>query len=239
MSEQDDILRKIQKAMALANDKRGDPNTAAIAMRQAQKLMEAYNISHTAVLAAAVGESDLRSKVSVVNPAGWEANAMHFCATAFGCRLMWSQGGPEPTKKGYWSVYGPKMQLEICIYAMTVAMRALLKARTDFVKRLTSDPILGELARKEKSKMADDFCMGWGYAVRKQIGALADPDNTIKDANDAYRKEKYPDAGAAAVRESGSRNMSLMQLGAKAAEGFNLYRPMDQKEGSPTLRIGA
>lgn len=239
MAEHDDILRKIQKALALANDKRGDANTAAIALRQAQKLMEAYNISHTTILASQIGESDLRSKVAVVNPSSWEGNAMSFCAAAFGCRLMWTRGGPEPTNKGYWSIFGPKMQVDVCVYASVVMTRALLKARTEFVKNLTADPILGDLERKKKSKMVDDFCMGWGYAIREKLTALADPDGLVKQANDAYLKVKYGNAKKAETRgEHDERSLHLMRMGARAAENFSIHRPMDQQSGSQPLKLG-
>lgn len=239
MAEQDDILRKIQRCLALANDKRGDQNTSAIALRQAQKLMETYNISHTAVLASQVSEIDIRSKVAVVNPSQWEVNAIHFICEAFGCKHLWTKGGPEPTKKGYWSILGPKMQVQVCEYAWVVTMRELLKARNEFVRKLTADRALCELPRKIKSKMADSFCMGWGYAIREKISVFADPDGLIAAANAAHMAEKHPNAAKSEVKKNHFRSNELMNMGASAASSFSLHRPMDQNEGSQPLRIGS
>lgn len=245
MAEYDDILRKIQKCLDLANDKRGDPSTAAIAMNQAKKLMEAYNVSHSSVLAASITEERLRSKVSVVNPAGWEGNAMYFVASAFGCRLMWTPGGPEPTWKGYWIIFGPKMRVGVCVYSMTVVMREILKARTEFVQKLRQDPIIGDLTRGTKSKMADDFCFGWGYEIRKKVTAMADPEGTIAVANQAYVDEltkKGVIAGEKTkmrTKDDAPMNMAALALGAQMAQTFNLHRPMDQSADSQQLQIGA
>lgn len=46
------ILRRVKKLLAIADDSRGNPNEAAAAAAQAEKIMRAYNIEHADVLRA-------------------------------------------------------------------------------------------------------------------------------------------------------------------------------------------
>jgi hypothetical protein len=240
----DTILRKIQKAMALANDKRGDQNTAAIALRQAQAMMEKYGITEQKVLAANCTHTDLRSKVSVVNPTMWEVNIINFVAKAFGCRVLWTKGGPAPTMKGYWTILGPKSYVEVALYTVEVTLRQILKARSNFVKNMNEeiellktygrDPGVG---RAQKSKMADEFCLGWGWAVEKEIHKMADPDGLIKAATDAYASKIVDPNIEVKINNKGSMTpTAAMMAGAADGKQFKIHRPMNT--GPETLKIG-
>ncbi len=50
VSNLDDIKRRIAKALAIASDERCDPNTAAVAAAQAEKLMRKYQLDHSEII---------------------------------------------------------------------------------------------------------------------------------------------------------------------------------------------
>jgi hypothetical protein len=226
------ILRKIQKAMALANDQRGDANTAAIALRQAQAMMEKYGISDEKMIASSCTHDDMRSRVSVVNPSQWEVNIVWTVCKAFGCKPLWSKGGPEPTMKGWWSIVGPKNYVPVAMYTLTVTIRELLKARTAFVKDF--GPRFK--TRGEKSKAADEFCLGWGYAVRREIHKMADPDGLIEKATDAYAKRwQEPEDKPKVKNRADGKVTAAMKLGGALGSEFKIHRPMNT--GPETLKI--
>jgi hypothetical protein len=231
---EDTILRKIQKALALANDKRGDANTAAIALRQAQAMMEKHNISQQRVLAANCAHADLRSKVSVKNPAQWEANVLFFVGEAFGCKCLWTSGGPQPTNKGYWTVIGPAQYVEVAQYTIAVTMRAILKARANFVKEFRDSPGMG---RSQKSRFADDFCLGWGWAVRREIHKMADPDGLVDTATKAYMEEHFNLKPMDKLNDKSSEGTTFaMKMGAASGSEFKIHRPMND-DGTEQLKI--
>lgn len=232
------ILRKIQKAMALATDQRGDSNTAAIALRQAQRLMEIHGVTEGRLAAASCGHADIRSKVSVVNPTQWEVNLVVWVAEAFGCRMVWGGGGPEPTNKGYFTLVGPKSYLEVAVYTVEVSMRQLLKERAAFVNMLRMHPVLGDLPRAQKSAKADAFCMGWTWAVKAEIHKMADPDGLIAKGAEEYISSKWNTIkqGKSNRKDDGEKLTRDHFLGGKAGESFKIHRPMNSSQ-EETLKL--
>lgn len=79
----EDLLRKVKKCLDLASDSRGDPNVAASALRQAQKMMEANGLTLADVGAASMGEAEAPMTVWR-KPPPWEINLGHMVARAFG-----------------------------------------------------------------------------------------------------------------------------------------------------------
>lgn len=232
------ILRKIQKAMALASDERGDANTAAIALRQAQRLMELHGITEGKLAAANIGEFDIRSKVSVRNPSQWEVNLVVWVAEAFGCRMLWTGGGPDPTNKGWFTLVGPKNYLAVATYTVEVTMRQLLKERAQFVKRLSADPVLGGLSRGAKSEKADAFCMGWTWAVKMEIHKMADPDGLIAKGQEEYISSKWNISKGKINNRSDDTKISQWHLmGSETGANFKIHRPMNGS-AEDQLQIG-
>src|SRR3546814_17733487 len=84
--ELDRVLNKIQKCLALS--KSAEPHEAAAAMRQAQKLMDKYNIDNSTVELAEIGELRLVSRVSVSSVKPWEHEFMNTLAKDVGLRVL-------------------------------------------------------------------------------------------------------------------------------------------------------
>jgi len=86
-TEQQKVLEKIKKCLKLAGS--SNANEAATAMRQAQALMEKYNVTHIDVQASEASET--KAKASVKNkPTRWETRLALTAADAFGCKIIFS-----------------------------------------------------------------------------------------------------------------------------------------------------
>lgn len=228
------IIEKIRKCLALANDKRGDPNTAAIALRQAQALMAKHNIDEASVDASVCGDVFLQSKYSVAKPAQWETNLMVRIAEAFACEVLWAAGGPAPTWKGSWRFVGPKGNLEVCAHTAVVLMRQLLAARNTFVREQVPE----HYNRGRKSQEADSFCRGWIIEVCKTVAAYADPDGTLKNARHKYLTTKL-NVDLEKRVQTNKRELTSSGFHAGAAEGsrIKLHRPVDGAAMAEPLRL--
>jgi hypothetical protein len=127
----DDIMRKIKKCLALSSS--SEPNEAAAALRQAQKLMEKHGLTTMDVAVSEINETDVRSTAGSTKVPAWELKLMRLVAEAFGCHLLWMRGNSHGrTAKelfGSWRLVGPSSQLPIAQYTAQVLLRKLTKAR--------------------------------------------------------------------------------------------------------------
>ena len=87
--DKDDILRKIEKCLALA--KSSEPAEAAAALRQAQALMREHGVSQ--LEAQAIGARECSVKAAARTPSRHEAYLAGLVADAFGCELILASGG--------------------------------------------------------------------------------------------------------------------------------------------------
>jgi len=221
------VLRKIKKCLALSAS--SEPHEAAAAMRQAQKLMEIHGISQIDVQRSDIGQTDVRSKVSVskVNP--WELKLMATVADAFGCKLMWipSYSWSENVY-GRFTFIGLKSQIELAQYTAEVMQRKLMKARSEFAKTLPSSA-----SRAFKSAQLDGFCLGWTLEVKKTVHAFALNEET-RLMIESYAQEKSSGTAKTKDKQYGATGMAA---GREAGAGESIHRPMGQRAAN--LMIGA
>lgn len=92
--DQERILEKIKKCMEMAKSKTANPNEAETALRQAHKLMEAYNLELGDVLASMAGEVKVPAG-SEGDPPAWRVRLAQVCSHAFGTHLIISNGWIE------------------------------------------------------------------------------------------------------------------------------------------------
>lgn len=59
------VLRRVQKLLAIANDSRANPNEAAAAASQAERIMRKYQVDHADVIAAQLKTEDAFDQVDV------------------------------------------------------------------------------------------------------------------------------------------------------------------------------
>lgn len=57
-AERDNVLRRVQKLLAIAQDDRGNPNEAAAAASQAEKIMRKYQLENAEVIASRITQGD-------------------------------------------------------------------------------------------------------------------------------------------------------------------------------------
>lgn len=177
--DQNKAIEKIRKCLALAGS--SNPHEAAAAMRQAQALMEKFQIDSADLLAAEATEEACRSGAKT-RPAKWESNLANVVSEAFGCQLLFQ----ETWSAGNWKFIGVAPGPEIASYTMSVLMREVRKARNSYITEK-----LKRCKAATKTKRADLFCEGWVYAVWDKVQAFAG--EKPQAAIDAYVAKKYPE----------------------------------------------
>jgi hypothetical protein len=182
MADRDDILKKIQKCMALAAS--GSEHEAAAALRQAQKLMEMHQVSHAEMLAAGVGEATAKSG-AIIRPANWENRLAGYIAHVFGCRVIFREGW----NKSEWVFISLPPANEVAAYSFEVLFRQGRKARQQYI---SSD--LWRHKKSSKVRRADLFSEGWVRAACGNVTAITSVEGA-EEAIEAHMQIKYPKLG--------------------------------------------
>lgn len=216
------ILDKIKKCLALSASP--EPEEAAAALRQAQKLMEKYGVSQFDLSASDIGEIDVKTKVAISRVNDWELRLIHLVAKAFGCRVLWTKGFYRTC--GHYTLIGLKTQLPLAQYTCAVLQRKLASGRVAFVNGLPE-----HWDRKRKTIEADGFCYGWVKAVASKVTALAHGEETKKLIE---HKLNSITTTTAKVR-SRAAGAAGYAAGLDAGMGESLYRPMEQSASQPKL----
>lgn len=164
------ILGKIRKCLALSAS--SNENEAATALRQAQKLMEYYGVSHEALVGAEISEGRAKS-TACTKPAGWEHRLSHLLARAFACEVIvhtgWFNKATNSNGALAEFVYiGLKHQSRTASYAHDVLRRQIVKARAAYLDRLKRD-LDSDLRLADKIASGDAFCIGFVNNIAKQI----------------------------------------------------------------------
>ena len=169
MENRDKILAKIKKCLALA--KSSNPNEAAIALKQAQALMAEYNINQSDVVFSDVSETHSNGQ-STFKRAKWDHYLVHIISCAFGCKAL--VDCEYKNHKAYSTIVfvGIGASSELAAYTYNVLKRQVLKAREHYSKTA-----LKRIVRKNKVARADQFCLGWVHAVKKQVQDFANPEH--------------------------------------------------------------
>lgn len=151
------ILEKIKKCLALAAS--ANEHEAAAALRQAQKLMQAHNISDQDVLAAQAGEADVKAGAAA-KPSNWETALAYSVGDAFGCRTLFSS-----RNRGCWVYVGVGTTHEVASYAFSVLHRQAKRARATYI----SDVLKRVKRAAIKTRRADLFSEGWVTTAVAQL----------------------------------------------------------------------
>lgn len=155
--DHDRILDKIKKCLEMAKGKGSSPNEAEIALRQAHKLMDAYNLEMGDVLASMAGEAKVAAG-SESEPPAWRVRLAHVCAEAFGTHFIISAPWFEHAS---FIFIGCGAAPDLAGYAYQVLERQLQKARRDYLATQK------RCKRSTKVARGDAFAHGWIDAVGK------------------------------------------------------------------------
>ncbi|WP_165672222.1 DUF2786 domain-containing protein [Metapseudomonas otitidis] len=182
---QDRILDKIKKCLEMAKGKGSNPNEAEIALRQAHRLMEAYNLEMGDVLASMAGEASVPAG-SDGKPPAWRVRLAQVCCHAFGTHLIIRTSWLESAS---FTFVGCGAAHELAGYAYQVLERQLQKARKEYVATQT------RCKPKTKRARGDAFAHGWIEAVFVKVDDFAGVDDNVAEAIRAFMDKHHPDLG--------------------------------------------
>lgn len=224
----DTIIRKIEKCLALS--KSSNEHEAAAALRQATKLMEAYNITPEALAGAKIGETEANTD-AWTRPPMWEMHLLATIRSAFGCECILRLGNSDFKRLTRVVYVGVKHQAQLAAYAHDVLRRQVVKARTKYTSELPS-----YMSRGDKIKRGESFSVGYIENIKKQVTALAVPPDqasaisAMKDRLLGNSTSKYNPAQR-------GLNYEAMLAGQQAGKGASLHRPMNG--GAESLKLTA
>lgn len=161
--ENEKILKKIKKCLALA--KSSNANEAATALRQAQILMREYNITSDDVELSDVCEKTFNAG-NANTPPKWHSMLVSTISSAFGVRPIFKTRGWNGSDVVF---IGLDSQPEVAGYAYQVLYRQVKKDRSAHVKLQT------RCKPATKTRRGDLFAEGWVFAVRKLVNDFSVP----------------------------------------------------------------
>lgn len=214
------VIKKIEKCLALS--KSSNEHEAAAALRQATKLMAAYNITAEALAGAQIGESEADTN-AWTRPPGWEMRLLHIIKEAFGCEVIMRLGN-SGTKRLTKIVYiGVKHQAKLAAFAHEVLRRQVERDRTKYTATLTG------YTRGDKIAAGEAFSVGYVDNLRRQVEALAVPpeqaerikamkDRLLGGAGKSYKPNKVP------------MDYSALLAGQEAGKHASLHRPLTEHQ---------
>lgn len=162
-------LQKIKKCLALAAS--NNPNESAIAMRQAQALMQLHGLSEVDVSLQDVHECTKSARN--VNAVRWEVTLAVMVAEAFGCESIsetryTSTSLRKYSKKRQYIFVGIHPTAEVAGYAFEVLSRQCAKDRRAFMAKQPKNC-------KPQTKVArgDLYAEGWLSGISSKLTAFA------------------------------------------------------------------
>lgn len=222
------IMEKIRKCFALG--KSSEPHEAAAAIRQAQKLMEAYNISQDEIMGMEVRDE------RVVTPEPpkrkmplYLTSIVMICCRAFGCEAVFEWHITDEGRRRQAVRYFGKNNAPVMAgYAHEVMWRAMMRSWKLYVKDNPYD-----INPNDRGS----FWIGWLSGVEQKIIDFAMTDEekeTIKRKMDkTFGKLEQTDI--VKPKEVSTR---AARAGHNAAEDFDIHRPMGGSSGSPDSPTG-
>lgn len=193
----EDALKKIKKCLALGRS--ASEHEAAAALRQAQKLMEQFNLREQDVSLADVHE--VRAKACSTAGNAWELHLVAMVAEAFGCENFAILAGRcndagNYVRSRHYVFVGIDSAPTIAGYAYEVLSRQCAKARLAHIAKQPKNckPIT-------KTARGDAFAMGWVRGVQALVERFAQP-AADKALLLTYIEAKHPNMGKDKARDT-------------------------------------
>ena len=214
------VFDKIKKCLALS--KSANEYEAAQALRQAQALMEKYEVNAVDIALSEVSEQKVDRKMAF-KLANWQWRVANMIADVFGCQSY--QRGKTMM------FYGIGNRAEISAYAFDVVYRQISADRRKFLKTCR--------ARKpaHRTYLADQFCDGWIMGAWEKVRKfeMSDEEKAIMDG---YKKKEHPDMTEARTRDAKSSILqgSTMEYealaqGMESGKQVQLHHAMNGTDG--------
>jgi len=222
------IIDKICKCLRLSES--GNPNEAALALRQATALMKKYGVSNTQVLAAEVVESAVEAGERY-NPPFWALALANLVAEAFQCRnLISRQYGRNPEFR----FIGLGYKAEVATYSYTVLYRNMLCAIDKFEASLQASTKSDE---PENVHRIDVFAQAWLFRIGRTVKDFLE-DHKERVIIDEYIEEKYGKTVEMSAQSTKTKIADYDDIlsGMRAAHGVGLYRSVGQFTAPPLIQ---
>lgn len=158
----DRIIDKVKKCLRLAAS--AGEHEAAIAMRQAQKLMEAHNLSMAEVELSDVQQA-AGAHYRARNLPNYLVVLAQMVGGIFGCEVLQLAKHSGRQYESSPLFIGIHPNNELAQYAYDTLSRQLIKQRTQYRKRV-----------RASTRAADLYSEGWVWAAQKQTSKLALPE---------------------------------------------------------------
>ncbi|MDH5395718.1 MAG: DUF2786 domain-containing protein [Gammaproteobacteria bacterium] len=208
------IIEKVYKCLRLSES--GNPNEAALALRQATSLMKKYGISDAQILAAEVTEGATHAGERY-NPPFWALALANLVANAFECRnLITRRYGQRPEFR----FIGLGFKTEVATYSYTVLHRYLERAIEDFELSLGSHS-----SAADSKHRVEVFAQAWLFRVGRTVSEFIG-ENADKEIIDQYINDKYGETVELAGQpvETNHADYDDILSGMRAADEVALYR---------------
>jgi hypothetical protein len=218
------VLNRIKKCLALAAS--ANEHEAAAALRQAQKLMAAYNVTEASLIAADIGSASVNATVCTQPPA-WELRLVNIICEAFGCQASITKGWFNQTTNSNgalarFTYFGAKPRVETAIYAHALVKRQLLKAKEAHLKSWAENHPW-TTGRKAKLDAGDTFANAFVVAVSSKVEALMLDPAEAAAVDELFRKSVNTDKPAAEGHKRGFDHASHY-AGAEAGQKASVHR---------------
>jgi hypothetical protein len=164
------IIEKIKKCFAMAGS--SSPAEAAIAMRQAKKLMDAHGLQGVDADFFELGQANYDSGRS--SEPAWLSMLCNVVAKAFGCSGFC--GG------GAYKFVGPSAAAEVAAYTLEILHRSCKQATAEFRKNLKA---AGKKSRGNGIDLGNSFALGWVMGVNEKVKEFAAPLSSSDEASHA------------------------------------------------------
>jgi hypothetical protein len=183
MMELDSVISKIKKCLALAAS--SNPHEAAIAMRQAQKLMQQHGLSGIDVELAEIKEHSAKPHSQALP--SWETTLGHMVSAAFACTWYFKHQYKNGRFVKQYVFVGIDMHAQTASYAFDVLSRQCGKDRTAYIKKLSK-----RLKSTTKTAKGDAFALGWVDSVSDLLDKFSGTEKQ-EALLLAYMKKHHPD----------------------------------------------
>ena len=209
------IIDKICKCLRLSES--GNPHEAAMALRQAHRLMHKYRISEDLVREAIVADSVVDIG-QAYTPPFWVLALANLVADTFDCRVFVARHyGRRPEYR----FLGLDLSPELATYTFEVLLRQLTGAREDFI---ASVPNADD---SEAQRRGDVFAQAWLFRVAQTVRDFARNEEVLTrvDAHIQAEHGKTVDLSQEPAQPESADYEDIL-CGMRAANDVSLFRSL-------------
>ncbi|WP_043969701.1 MULTISPECIES: DUF2786 domain-containing protein [unclassified Acinetobacter] len=235
-----EVIEKIKKCLALS--KSANQHEAATALRQAQALMEKYNIDADDAELLGIQEAFITGSGSKT-PTVFEAVLANSIAKIMDCKVLLNHDIQITAQLGFkkvhrWLFIGFDPAPEIAAYAFDVLYRQLKKSRLNYI----STQLSRVKVKTNKIKRADLFCEGWVLEATKHVSALKPNENKLNQIDEYVQSKRKIKDGEAKDRNkktntNADRYQNDLHAGRQAGKDAQLNQAMNG--GQEFEKLGA